>query len=137
MSSNDAARPRGTARIAERIRSRRAKEGPLSIYSRLHEAAIENCAAHIAGANAYRDLDDDALTRSVLSFVQRHSDAALTTNEATVNLRARRQIDAQPIPVRDINRQTLAKMNPMERLDIANGAGLSARFKLLGPDDAQ
>jgi hypothetical protein len=134
MSNNDITRPRGAITIEARIRSRRTSDGQLSIFNRLNERAIANCANAIADANAFRNLTDDDLTRSVQLWVSHHSGAAISVEDQAAILRAKRQIEAQPIPLRDLDKNALSRMTARERLDIANGAGVSARFKLLGPE---
>jgi hypothetical protein len=134
MTSNDAARPRGASAIEARMRSRRTRDGALSIFHRMNEAAIRNAADAIAHANQYRHLSEDDLTRSVQLFVQQHPDAARSTEDQTALLRAKRHNEAQKIPIRDLDNKTLARMTPRERLEIANGE-IPSRFKLLGPND--
>lgn len=134
MSNNNAARPRGASAIEARMRSRRTKDGALSIFRRMSEAAIRNAADAIARANQYRNLSEDDLTRSVQLWCAHHPDAAKSLDEQATLLRAKRHIEAQQIPIRDFDKKTLARMTPRERLETANGETPS-RFKLLGPND--
>jgi hypothetical protein len=135
MSNNDATRPRGATTIEARIRSRRAKDGALTIFNRIREEAIRNCADSIAHANPFRQLTEDDVTRSVQLFCSQHPDAARSTDEQTAILRMARHNEMQPIPIRDLDKIALGRMTARERLDIANGAPVSPRFKLLGPND--
>lgn len=136
MTSNGT-RPRGAITIEQRIRSRRSKDGQLSIFARLDERAIANCADSIAHANPYAHLTEDDITRSVQLWSAHHPGSARSTEEQAANLRARRQIEGRKTPVRDINRQLLQQLSPAERLNLANTGCLPDRFIVLGPEDAE
>src|SRR5689334_8708225 len=100
MTTNDDSRPRGAITLEQRIRSRQASDGALSIFNRMNEAAIRNAADAIADANPFRNFTHDELTRAVQLWCSLHPGAARSVEEETANLRARRQIEGQQIPIR-------------------------------------
>jgi hypothetical protein len=124
----------GARRIAEQIRSGRKTEGAYSVYSRIRtDQYIDALANKIARAYPNGIRDGEELRRAVLTQERQTPDQFWTNTEIGENLRLARQRDAAPIPVRDLNRHTLAKMTAIERLNLVNTGEISTRFKVLEP----
>lgn len=124
-------------RLIERVVSRRAVEGPYSVFGRLRPEAIEPMAEQISRTYPNTMLDEEDLRRCALLYVGRHPAAARSAQETTAIINQRRMNDQKQHVVRDVDKGLLARMTPEERLTYVNSDGkiLPYRFLLKGPHD--
>ena len=122
-------------RLVERVVSRRAVEGPYSVFGRLKPEAIEPMAASIAATYPNTTLDEEDLRRCALLFLGKNPAAARTAQETTALINKRRLNEQQKIVIRDVNKQLLDKLTAKERLEFANTGKLPNRYILKGPLD--
>jgi len=128
---NAAAKARAK-RIAEMIRSARAKRSVFSIYSRVKDGAIDTYSAHLAtGVYVNAVPTPEELTRSMNIWLGSQPTCFLTNDEVAAQSRQRlRNEHGTTHVIRDITPSVLNSMTAAERLALSNGSGLPDRFKL-------
>lgn len=122
-------------RIAERVRSRRAVEGPYSAFGRLKPEAIEPIAAAIAATYPTTTLDEEDLRRCVLLHLGKNPAAGRSHQETTALANRRLLNEQQKVVIRDVTKALLNKLTPAERLEFANSGTLPEKYILKGPLD--
>lgn len=117
-------------RIAEMIRSARAKRSKFSIYNRVKEAAIGARAKYLATIYTNEPPTYDELTRNMNLWAASDPNCFYTNEEMAAQSRQRLVNENAPRTIHDITPAVLKSMTAAERLNLANGAGLPDRFKL-------
>jgi hypothetical protein len=117
----------------------RVKRGPLSIASRIKEAAIDSYSEHLAKVYANSTPSESDLARSMNLFAGQQPQVFLTQEEVVKQNRQRLNIEyGRKQIITDVTRKVLGSMTPRERLEVANGGPLPTRFVLkpcAGGDD--
>jgi hypothetical protein len=117
-------------RIAEMIRSARAKRSKFSIYNRVKEAAIDGRAKYLATIYTQAPPTFDELTRNMNLWLASAPQSFYTSEEVAAQSRQRLVNENTPRVIHDITPAVLNSMTAAERLNLANGGGLPERFKL-------
>jgi len=107
-------------RIAERIRSRRATEGPYSVFGRLKPEAIEPMAEAISATYPNTTLDEEDLRRCALLHLGKTPAAGRSHQETTALANNRLLNEQKKVVIRDVTKAILSKLTPNERLHFAN-----------------
>lgn len=120
-----------TRTIAAMLRSLRAKQGSLSIASRLKEAGLESYAEHLAAVYSNIPPTEAELIRSLNLHAARQPQCFYTQEEIVKLNRERLSIQqTRKRIITDIDRNVVKSLTPREKLEVANGEPLPRRFEL-------
>ena len=112
-----------TARIADRIRSLAITSGAYGIARRLKPESLDAVAEHLA-RNLSPDFTEADLIGALGRFASRHPEDFRTNREVDEELRRAWHEKALPRKKGDVNRETLGRLSPADKLAFANGENL-------------
>ncbi len=127
---SDATRRRACT-IATMLRSLRAKQGSLSIASRLKEGGLDRYAEHLASVYTNALPTEAELIRSLNLHAAQQPQCFYTQEEVVALNRQRLSIQqTRKQVITDIDRNVVKSLTPREKLEVANGEPLPRRFEL-------